>query len=323
MSTQFEAGTLWRKLVDRTESAIACGALHSIETEHETLRQDGLSFVVRVATNLIRKAEERRERAQRDHTGGREFNPFLPPEAEISDSHLALLNKFNVVERHLLIVTRAFEHQEQLLTQADFAALWLCLREYPALGFYNGGTTAGASQKHKHLQLVPLPLYPDQGGFPLEDLYTSAPPREGIQRLEPLPFLHAWSRLPVGLDQDPTKAAAHSLALYRRMLNETGIRMLAGTDGERQAAPYNLLMTHEWMLLVPRSREFSHGISVNALGYVGSLFVKDKHGLETLRHLGPMQLLRDVSVGTDGSSPGENLLLGRREIVMPRNPVDP
>ncbi|MEN8167791.1 MAG: phosphorylase [Pseudomonadota bacterium] len=301
MSTQLEAGTLWRKLVDRTESAIACGALQRIETEHETLRQGGLPFVVRVATNLKRKAEERRERAQTDPTGGREFNPFLPPEAEltvaeISDSHLALLNKFNVVERHLLIVTRAFEHQERLLTQADFEALWLCLREYPSLGFYNGGAAAGASQKHKHLQLVPLPLYPGQGGFPLEDLYTSTPPWEGIQRLKPLPFPHAWSRLPVGLDQDPTEAAAHSLALYRRMLNETGIRMLTGTDGERQAAPYNLLMTQEWMLLVPRSREFSHGISVNALGYVGSLFVKDEQGLETLRHLGPMQLLRDVSV---------------------------
>ncbi len=52
------------------------------------------------------------------------------------------------------------------------------------------------------------------------------------------------------------------------------------------------------MLLVPRSREFSQGISVNALGYVGSLFVKDKTGLDTIRRTGPMDLLREVSLNT-------------------------
>ena len=32
------------------------------------------------------------------------------------------------------------------------------LAEFDGLGFYNGGETAGASQPHKHLQIVPLPL---------------------------------------------------------------------------------------------------------------------------------------------------------------------
>jgi ATP adenylyltransferase len=53
------------------------------------------------------------------------------------------------------------------------------------------------------------------------------------------------------------------------------------------------------MLLVARSQEFSHGISVNALGYLGSLFVKDRNGLETLRRIGPMRLLQEVSVTTE------------------------
>ena len=45
-------------------------------------------------------------------------------------------------------------------------------------------------------------------------------------------------------------------------------------------------------------REFSQGISVNALGYVGSLFVKDRAGLEAIRRIGPMNLLREVSIGS-------------------------
>jgi len=51
-------------------------------------------------------------------------------------------------------------------------------------------------------------------------------------------------------------------------------------------------------LLVPRSQEFSQGISVNALGYVGSLFVKDQTGLDTIRRTDPMNLLREVSLNT-------------------------
>ena len=152
MTTHLKPGTLRQTVIARTESAIACGALHSIETEHEILQQDGMTFVVRVATNLLRKAQDRQRRKKTEPNKGEEFNPFLPPEpelrvADISDTHLAVLNKFNVVDRHLLIVTRDFEHQEMLLTQADFEALWLCLREYPSLGFYNGGAAAGASQR--------------------------------------------------------------------------------------------------------------------------------------------------------------------------------
>lgn len=299
MSIQCETGSLWQKLVERTQSAIACGALHSIETGQETLWEDGLPFVVRVAKNIQRKLEERHKK--RPHSGGQPFNPFLPPEtaltvADISPTHLAVLNKFNVVEHHLLLITREFEHQERLLTQADFEALWLAMGEYPSLGFYNGGAAAGASQQHKHLQLVPLPIYSGQLGYPLQDFYRNAPQQAGIQQLLRLHFSHAWSRLPDGLVRNPDEAAVYCLSLYRQMLEATNIRSLNLPDGERQAAPYNLLLTRDWMLLVPRSHEFSHHISVNALGYVGSLFVMDEQALTDLRKIGPLRLLREVSV---------------------------
>jgi sulfate adenylyltransferase (ADP) / ATP adenylyltransferase len=64
----------------------------------------------------------------------------------------------------------------------------------------------------------------------------------------------------------------------------------------RQSAPYNLLLTREWMLLVPRTRESVEGISMNALGFAGSLFVRDEAQMRVVLDRGPMALLRAVTL---------------------------
>jgi ATP adenylyltransferase len=83
------------------------------------------------------------------------------------------LNKFNIIDHHLLIVTRTFKEQETWLTLQDFEAMWACLNEIDGLVFYNGGKTAGASQRHKHLQLVPLPLVEEGLKIPIEPAIAS------------------------------------------------------------------------------------------------------------------------------------------------------
>jgi ATP adenylyltransferase len=49
------------------------------------------------------------------------------------------------------------------------------------------------------------------------------------------------------------------------------------------------------MLAVPRSRERFGTISINALGFAGSLFVRDEEEMQDLRAAGPMRVLRAVS----------------------------
>ncbi|HEY8553879.1 MAG TPA: hypothetical protein VIL43_05000 [Burkholderiales bacterium] len=49
------------------------------------------------------------------------------------------------------------------------------------------------------------------------------------------------------------------------------------------------------MLLVPRTRDTYEGVSVNALGFAGSFFVRDRTLLETIRRVGPMRMLREVT----------------------------
>ncbi len=291
-------GELHPALLQATESALACGALQCIETEQRVIHDSGVDFLLRSVSNLRRKAADSKRRSGKP---GLDFNPFLPPEPEltlgaISPSHSAVLNKFNVLERHLLIITREFEHQETLLSEADFRALWLALAEIDGLGFYNGGAEAGASQAHKHLQLVPLPLSGDQPGLPMEALLASDIPTAEPLQLDGLPFRHAFATLPPDLWRDADQAARTTKRLYRTMLSECGIQALPSEDGERQSAPYNLLMRRGWMLLVPRGREHCEGISVNALGYAGSLFVRNAEEIGMVEERGPMRLLRDVAL---------------------------
>ena len=85
-------------------------------------------------------------------------------------------------------------------------------------------------------------------------------------------------------------------ALYRELLHRCGISAVATEDGEVQSAPYNLLVRRDWMLVVPRSRERFESISVNALGFAGSLFLRSQEELDRVRATRPMQVLRAVAM---------------------------
>ncbi|ROR34437.1 DUF4922 domain-containing protein [Inmirania thermothiophila] len=283
----FAPGTLAALAASQVRAALAAGALRPIPTEAVTVRDGGMRFVVRHLPALAAKPRP-------DWSGPPRDDPFLPPEppltvASVPPDHVIVLNKFPVLPGHLLLVTRGFEHQERLLRPGDLEALWRCMAEIPGLGFYNGGVEAGASQPHKHLQLAPYPLGAGED-LPLAALAAEA---RG-ERVPGLPFRHAFARLPA-LPEAPAAAAGVLHALYRALLEAAGVGVRAAADGERQGRPYNLLLTREWMLLVPRSRERYAGVSVNGLGFAGSLFAPDRAGLARLLAARPMTVLRAVA----------------------------
>jgi len=295
-----QTGALTNSLDERIRIALACGALRPIETEQTVVEDAGVRFLVRLVSSLRRKEADKRRRAAVEERGSPE-NPFLPPEpeltvAEVSGTHLAVLNKFNVLDRHLLIVTRRFEHQETLLGVDDFRALFACMAQYDGLGFYNGGGLAGASQPHKHLQLVPLPLAQDGPRVPMEPLLTGPGPL-----CQALPFPHSFRRLGDSVRERPAQAAAQAQFLYVEMLADLGIRMAARDGGSYQSGPYNLLVAPDWMLAVPRCGDLFQGISINALGFAGSLFVKNRDQLALIRREGPMRILQAVAGNSTSS----------------------
>ncbi len=300
-----QPGTLWARLLARTDHALRCGALQSIPTAYERIEQNGIHFILRILATLVRKDEIKK--VQSSKAAGAEFNPFLPYEedlfvADISDTHLCLLNKFNVLDHHLLIVTRKFEEQENRLNLEDFTALWSCMAEFEALAFYNSGRIAGASQRHKHLQMVPLPLAPVGPGIPIEPVLAAARFEGPVGTAPQLPFVHAIARLDPDWLQSPRRAAAATLELYHRLLLATGL----STD-QPQPAPYNLLATRQWLLLIPRSRESFESVSINALGYAGALLVRNESQARVIREQGPLTVLRQGAIPLPQTPIGSSL----------------
>jgi ATP adenylyltransferase len=270
-----EPGTLWPALRRRTELALESGALQPLATRSLYVEDAGVRFVVRVLDSI-----ERKRAAGREQRG----NPFLFPDeamfvADVTGTHVALLNKFNVIPHHLLIVTRQYEDQNEPLTLADFEALWACMAGFDGLGFYNGGEAAGASQPHKHLQLVPLPFAKDLHGVPIEPLLADAGEEPGA--VPGLPYGHAVARIDSLADTRAGDAAPVLLDVYKKMMEAL----------DASGRPYNVLVTHRWMMFVPRAREHFESVSVNALGFAGSLFVRNERELQLVKRTGPMNVL--------------------------------
>lgn len=282
----FKSGTLWPLVVHRTQEALRCGALQPIATLSERVEQAGVRFIIRMISSLQRKQKERCE------------NPFLPFDealfvSEISDTHVCLLNRFNVIEHHLFFVTRYFEDQELPLTQNDFAVIRTVLREIDGLAFYNSSRVSGASQPHRHLQLVPLPLVPEDS-LPVSPLIRAALCLDDEQHA--LPFRYAVMRIPQRWLEDTSASAAAMQDSYVQLLRTAGVIDCTTLDAEEPVAPYNLLVTREWMLLVPRSRECWQRVSINALGFAGSLLMRERRQMRAIKAHGPMHVLRSVAV---------------------------
>ncbi|MGD1805882.1 ATP adenylyltransferase family protein [Dapis sp. BLCC M126] len=293
------SGTLWKKLKQQTEYALECGALQPIPTEYEFVEQDNIRFLVRILSNLSRKDEARKQQEKKKVVTGKDFNPFLPYEedlfvADISRTHLCLLNKYNVVDYHLLIVTREFEEQENLLNLQDFQALAGCMGEFEGLAFYNSGKTAGASQRHKHLQIVPLPMIPDGEKIPIDRAIATARFDKGIGVTSYFPFRHAIAKLDAAWVHSPVDSAAEILKSYLNLLKAVGIEGNNGMSG-KQSGDYNLLVTGEWMLVVPRAYEDFQSISVNSLGFAGALLVKNQEQMKIIKEQKPLTILRHVA----------------------------
>ncbi|TVS12879.1 MAG: phosphorylase [Planctomycetaceae bacterium] len=296
MKTDFQRGTLWTRVVETQQRAIDQAALRPIPTSFEILQDGQVSFLIRVVQHLADKPWGSPGTVLQTPHG----NPFLPydPALFVADAgarHVCLLNKFNVVDHHLLIVTRDFVHQDGALHPEDFSAWWHCLVEYESLGFYNGGVRAGASQPHRHLQLIPLPLHDLGPPVPIEPILDLDCPRPRFSASDDrVPFDHALVRVPSGDDGGSQQMGNNLHRLYGELLDLTGIAATRQPDG-RLGGAYNLLLTRQWMLLVPRRVEHFAGISLNAMAFAGTFLARDDEQRERLRRQGPMAALSFVA----------------------------
>lgn len=270
------------------------GAIKSISTTSSFIEDHGIRFGVRVVENLARK-----QRNAADNPG----NPFLPFDehlfvADISETHVCLLNKFNVVDHHILFVTKQYESQQSLLTWQDFEAIWFGLRAMDGLMFFNSCETAGASQKHKHLQMVPCPLIPQQDGnelghgVPVASCFSDPEDDQVICHSKQLPFSHAYAKVAAPQGRSDRECAEALRDLYLAMLQTLRLWHPKGSSG---IMPHNLLVSRRWLWVVPRAAAHYQGIAVNALGFAGTFLLKNHNQVEQLKALGPVNLLAHVT----------------------------
>lgn len=307
-----------------SEAALESGSLKPLDTEQTLLPGNGRSppFLLR----LLRKHEKPHLPLDKNNNTNdnekKNKNPFLPYDptlyvADIPPAHVLLLNKFPVLSDHTLIVTAAYEPQSSLLTEGDHEAMWRGLAELPALAFYNAGPIAGASQRHKHLQLVPTPLVGSwTADTPFDEILRPSCPT-GIPYAAPgLPFLHAAVAMNDVAESaargDINSAATISMQRYTNLISILEPRVLAAASATtmQEQDPslgdivrpfsYNLLVTARWMLLVPRREEYFQDISINSLGFAGCLLVKDEKSMKSVQEAGGLAVLSAVTFQGDG-----------------------
>ena len=272
---------LLRKATEVAVAATASGALVPLETSLDHLNGEGGS---RFELRHLLSATPKHLRAE-----GPKPNPFLPWDRrleveQIGDSHVVILNKFPVQAGHMLLITQAWQPQTGWLSIDDWCALAQVNATTTGLWFFNSGPDAGASQPHRHLQLLP------RGAFePIcarQDWFQSC--AAGTTDLAEYPLLHSCRVVP--MNPNPNGEMLHKMYLSLARDLELG----TPTKDGRPRGAYNLLLSQDWMAMVRRRMEGIRGFSVNALGFAGSLLSTEASDRAWIEQSGPEALLHAV-----------------------------
>jgi ATP adenylyltransferase len=218
---------------------------------------------------------------------------------ELLPSHILVLNKFAIVREHFILATKAFKKQTDLLEAGDLEAAFACLKHWRSHGkelfaFFNGGEHSGASQPHRHIQLLPVESMKEglkEGTWePIVDKVTSSPDVE-------LPFTY----FSAGLPSNATLEELYGIyiSLYSQACRAVGAyneKNGESNDPGSQSISYNLGITDKSIVLCPRISEgcmISSAndkasaigpISLNGTLLAGTLLVKSEDEWQALRH---------------------------------------
>lgn len=273
--------TLLQRALERSRSAEASGALVPLSTE---LVEHPAWPPFTVRRLLSRTPKHLRG-------GGPKPNPFLPWDAELEvqrlgPEHVVILNKFPVQRGHLLLITQQWQPQAGWLSTADWQALAAVEADSSGLWFFNSCAAAGASQPHRHLQL--LPRSPGEASCPLAECC-----RQQLQgTAPPWPWAYQLSRREAA---GTPEAGAELERLYR----EHAAALELGDPRQHPVPqhPYNLLFERDWLLTIRRTREHWAGFSINALGFAGYVLITEHSDQAWLEQQGPLALLQAVAAG--------------------------
>ncbi|GAO50318.1 ATP adenylyltransferase [Saitoella complicata NRRL Y-17804] len=277
------------------DEALASGELVFTESSVGVVEENRVKYSIRCAPGLATKPEKKD--IDKEKTDGKPFNPFLPPNPalfvqEMEPKHTVVLNKFCIVPRHFLLITKAYEDQTKPLNPADLEAIWKCFEGLRSkhMAFYNCGPASGASQGHKHVQFIPLPSADEFTPFPDDIVRAQSSNGPGLGQLlqhDAISFEHFI--LPIPRNPTPDDLAE----IYVHLLSPT---IQACRMADCKTISYNVCMTRDWMFMAPRVNEGWDGLSFNSTAMVGMLLVKSEVEMEKVKKEGPSNILAKVGV---------------------------
>lgn len=251
--------------------------------------KSGMRYSVSLVPSLSEKPEFGQTAEGDDPLANSEPELTVLEDLDGSGELKLVLNKYPVTENHSLLITNKFKNQLDALSPEELTTAYrlVCKMDNEDenkrhLVIYNSGPASGSSQSHKHLQLVEIP----RNFTPFQDVLTNGKDHflPNLKQ-EPLQdgkvsFAHFVLPLPEDADEVNEDLLAmcyfsllqRTLTFFQDWLNETPDLVKS----------YNLLMTKNWICLVPRSAIKAKTLNVgfNALGYAGILLIKDQESFD-------------------------------------------
>jgi len=265
----------WEKALEKTQISIDKGHLFPLSTSDITKQlYDKKDFI-------IRKLDT--SKFKRDLMIGPKINPFNPWEktleiGKIGHYHQLILNKYPVQIGHILLITNKWMPQNGWLDLNDWNAMRTVNKDTSGLWFFNSGPLAGASQPHRHIQLLRRGL--NENICPRESWFMNFEKCKANKKLFKNIIVKSFD-----FSNDINKI----YELYIELSRNIGLGN--PLKDKMPKKPYNLLITNKWIALIRRSNDKIHGFSVNGLGFAGYLLVTDISDTRYLKINGPENLL--------------------------------
>eukprot|EP00347_Sterkiella_histriomuscorum_P014537 403360498 len=246
------------------------------------------------------------------------FEPGICIDDSLTKTHRLLFNKFPSRAYHILIVTKEKEKQGDLINIRDFEALLIPMKTLDGFVFYNSGQKSGASQNHKHIQVIPTKSLPNKkipiNQRVMEEIKRQTSissrhlneedhdsPRSIHENLfilsEYQAFRHTFCRLdPLYYKNMTTEESWKISSQYYLDAYKACLRKLDNQQGD---LPYNFIMTPDWMFMVIRRKPQYEGILCNSLGYLGLMYAKNEEQRDKLHELKPIEMLKELAAPMD------------------------
>ena len=266
----------WKKALDQTLLSIDNKSLCPLKTDIITrdLYQKNDFIIRRLDTSKFNKKK---------FYGPRQ-NPFCPWEKileidKIGNYHQLILNKYPVQKGHILLITNTWKPQNGWLDNNDWTAIQKVNKDTSGLWFFNSSPIAGASQPHRHFQL--LRRSKDEISCPREKWFLDMKSdTNSVCKLKKNIIISKFNFL---------ENSTSLFELYLELANKLGLGDPINDDKPKY--PYNILMTNKWIAIIKRRYDHLHGFSINGLGFAGYLLVTDESDINYLRKYGPEKLL--------------------------------